>query len=256
MKSHPDWTHGGNVTLGLIHLRRQGQVQKAKPLFEAMARNRDDFSKVFKGNPDRAANFDLLMSGVGHELAVAGEFAAATEFYELTSPELALEECRWFGKEPAMQQLAVRIVNRMLAGLDDPAELTRQAGSPLFVEAAKITAEINQPYVAARLAQAMITRWQLPSAQQQRRRDMARATRTPLRQLASGDQAGDAAGHPRIGDRTPGASPSRTARISRGHRPAATRRWRFADQFAARQSVRVVDQRGREGQRPVGQVDR
>ena len=164
MKSHPDWTHGGNVTLGLIHLRRQGQVQKAKPLFEAMARNRDDFSKVFKGNPDRAANFDLLMSGVGHELAVAGEFAAATEFYELTSPELALEECRWFGKEPAMQQLAVRIVNRMLAGLDDPAELTRQAGSPLFVEAAKITAEINQPYVAARLAQAMITRWQLPSA--------------------------------------------------------------------------------------------
>ena len=64
-----------------------------------------------------------------------------------------------------MQQLAVRIVNRMLAGLDDPAELTRQAGSPLFVEAAKISAEINQPYVAARLAQAMITRWQLPSQQ-------------------------------------------------------------------------------------------
>ena len=164
MKSHPDWTHGGNVTLGLIHLRRQGQVEKAKPLFEAMLRNREDFSKVFQGNPERAANFDVLMSGVGHELAVAGKFAAATEFYELTTPELALEECRVFGKEPAMQQLAVRIVNRMLAGLDDPAELSRQAGSPLFVEAAKITAEINQPYVAARLAQAMITRWQLPSA--------------------------------------------------------------------------------------------
>ncbi len=164
MKSHPDWTHGGNVTLGLIHLRRQGQVEKAKPLFEAMLRNREDFSKVFQQNPERAANFNVLMSGVGHELAVAGEFAAATEFYELTTPELALEECRVFGKEPAMQQLAVRIVNRMLAGLDDPAELSRQAGSPLFVEAAKITAEINQPYVAARLAQAMITRWQLPSA--------------------------------------------------------------------------------------------
>ena len=164
MKSHPDWTHGGNLTLGLIHLRRQGQVEKAKPLFEAMLRNREDFTKVFQGNPERAANFDVLMSGIGHELAVAGKFTAATEFYELTTPELALEECRVFGKEPAMQQLAVRIVNRMLAGLDNPAELARQAGSPLFVEAAKITADINQPYVAARLAQAMITRWQLPSA--------------------------------------------------------------------------------------------
>ena len=164
MKSHPDWTHGGNVTLGLIHLRRQGNVSKANPLFEAMLRNRDDFSKLFQGNAERAANFDVLMSGVGHELAVAGKFATAIEFYKLTTPELALEECRLFGKEPAMQQLAVRIVNRMLAGLDDPAELTRQASSPLFVEAAKITAEIDQPYVAARLAQAMITRWQLPSA--------------------------------------------------------------------------------------------
>jgi len=164
MKSHPDWTHGGNLTLGLIHLRRQGSIQKAIPLFEAMLRSRDDFSKAFQGNPERTANFQVLMTGVGHELAVAGNFAAATEFYELTTPELALEECRVFGKEPAMQELAVRIVNRMLTGLNDPDELARQAGSPLFVEAAKITAEIDQPYVAARLAQAMITRWQLPSA--------------------------------------------------------------------------------------------
>lgn len=164
MKSHPDWTHGGNLTLGLIHLRRQGSIQKAIPLFEAMLRSRDDFSKAFQGNSERTANFQVLMTGVGHELAVAGNFAAATEFYELTTPELALEECRVFGKEPAMQELAVRIVNRMLTGLNDPDELARQAGSPLFVEAAKITAEIDQPYVAARLAQAMITRWQLPSA--------------------------------------------------------------------------------------------
>jgi hypothetical protein len=164
MKSHPDWTHGGNLTLGLIHLRRQGQVEKAKLLFEAMLRHREDFTKLFQGNAERAANFNVLMSGIGHELAIAGKFAAATEFYELTTPELALEECRVFGQEPAMQQLAVRIVNRMLAKLDNATELAQQAGSPLFVEAAKITAEIEQPYVAARLAQAMITRWQLPGA--------------------------------------------------------------------------------------------
>jgi tetratricopeptide (TPR) repeat protein len=164
MKSHPDWTVGGNVTLGLIKLQREGQIDQAKPLFEVMFRGRNQYDKVFGANSEQMSNFHLLASGVGHELAVAGKFAAASEFYELTTPELALEECRLFGKEPAMQQLAVRIVSRMLSKLDNPDELARQAGSPLFLEAAKITAEIDQPYVSARLAQAMITRWQLPGA--------------------------------------------------------------------------------------------
>jgi tetratricopeptide (TPR) repeat protein len=164
MKSHPDWTHGGNVTLGLIKLRRQGQTQQAKPLLKAMFRDRKDYDKLFGANSEQMANFDLLTCSLGHELALAGDFPAAAEFYELTAPELALEECRLFGREPLMQTLAVRIVNRLLSRLDDPQELTRQAGSPLFIDAAKITAEIKQPYVSARLAQAMITRWQLPLA--------------------------------------------------------------------------------------------
>ncbi|MBC7817429.1 MAG: tetratricopeptide repeat protein, partial [Planctomycetaceae bacterium] len=164
MQSHPIWKVGGNVTLGLTKLRQRGQTEKVKPLLDVLAQSADGLADRVDGRLEHAPSFHLLTCGLGHELAIAGDFAAATDFYELTTPELALEECRVFGKEPAMQQLAVRIVNRMLANLDDPSELTRQAGSPLFVEAAKITAEIQQPYVAARLAQAMITRWQLPSA--------------------------------------------------------------------------------------------
>jgi tetratricopeptide (TPR) repeat protein len=163
-KSHPDWTHGGNVTLGLIKLRRQDQAQQAKPLLTTLIRDRKDYDKLFGVNSEQMAHFDLLICGLGHELALAGDFAAAAEFYELTAPELALAECRLFGGEPLMQTLAVRIVNRLLSKLDDPQELTRQAGSTLFVDATKITAELKQPYVSARLTQAMITRWQQPLA--------------------------------------------------------------------------------------------
>ncbi len=163
-QSHPDWTLGGNVTLGMIRLK-QGKLDEAKKLFAVLMPKPETVAILFGPKITDYQGFNLLTCGIGVELAHARDFEAAASFYELSSDtETVLEHCRWFGKEPAMQQLAVRIVNRMLAGLDDPAELTRQAGSPLFVEAAKITAEINQPYIAARLAQAMITRWQLPSA--------------------------------------------------------------------------------------------
>ena len=163
-QAHPDWTLGGNVTLGMIRLK-QGKLDEAKKLFAVLMPKTNNVTILFGPQVSEYQGFILLVCGIGVELARAHDFEAAASFYELSSDtETVLEHCRWFGKEPAMQQLAVRIVNRMLAGLDDPAELTRQASSPLFVEAAKVTAEINQPYVAARLAQAMITRWQLPSA--------------------------------------------------------------------------------------------
>ncbi len=182
MKTHPHWTLGGNVTLGLVRLK-QGKFDEARSRLRVLidARQSPDFTEHPRDKNSqqsvqllrdldaepvtgRISAFALTTCGIGSELARAGDFEAAVLFYEVSSPELVLDHCRVFGREPAMQQLAVRIVNRMLAKLDDPAELTRQASSPLFVEAAKITAEINQPYVAARLAQAMITRWQLPSA--------------------------------------------------------------------------------------------
>ncbi len=163
-QTHPDWTLGGNVTLGMIRLK-QGKLDEAKKLFAIVIPKSDAFPIQFGPKLSDYQGFDLLTCGIGVELAHAQDFNSAASFYELSSDtETVLEHCRWFGKEPSMQQLAVRIVNRMLAGLDDPAELTRQAGSPLFVEAAKIAAEIDQPYVAAKLAQAMITRWQLPGA--------------------------------------------------------------------------------------------
>lgn len=187
MKSHPDWRLGGDVTLGMIRLK-QGRLDEAKQhwavllsnpaeqsstnqpedVFRAHVAARQRWEKAIFKEPRRPEDqrvFVFLPCEIGVELARARDFEAAASCYELSPDiETVLEHCRWFGKEPAMQQLAVRIVNRMLAGLDDPAELARQASSPLFVEAAKITAEINQPYVAARLAQAMITRWQLPGA--------------------------------------------------------------------------------------------
>ena len=163
-QTHPDWTLGGNVTLGWIRLK-QGRLAEARELFGVLQPKRDPLSSIFGPATSQHQVFPLLACGIAADFARANDFESAVAFYELSSDtEMVLEHCRWFGKEPAMQQLAVRIVNRMLAGLDDPAELARQAGSPLFVEAAKITTEINQPYVAARLAQAMITRWQLPNA--------------------------------------------------------------------------------------------
>ena len=165
MKTHPDWTLGGNVTLGLIRLK-QGRLDDAKTLFAAALKPKSETAPIqFGPKQSDYQGYDAMVCGVSVELARARDFEAAAAFYELSSDTATvLEHCRWFGKEPAMQQLAVRIVNRMLAGLDNPDELTRQAGSPLFIDAAKITSEINQPYVAARLAQAMITRWQLPGA--------------------------------------------------------------------------------------------
>ena len=182
-RKHPDWTIGGNVTLGWVR-HKQGKLAEAKELFNVLrprdmhgsgTRKSSDGGLASTNTPraaDRSlatsatnATFNLIVCGIAVDLARAGDFDGATSFYELASDtETVLEHCRWFGKEPVMQQLAVRIVNRMLAKLDNSDELNRQAGSPLFTEAAKIMAEINQPYSAARLAQAMITRWQLPGA--------------------------------------------------------------------------------------------
>jgi tetratricopeptide (TPR) repeat protein len=164
LRQHPSWNVFGNTLLGFVRLR-QGRNADASRHFQIVLQPLKESSKKPSAFNDFPQPPNLTASAIGLALARSGEHNLAAEFFECSpDPALVLEHCRWFGNQPEMQQLAVRIVHRMLARLDDNDNLTLLAGSPLFVEAAKVTAEINQPFVAARLAQAMITRWQLPGA--------------------------------------------------------------------------------------------
>ncbi len=156
LKKHPGWL-GGRLLLAMIRLR-QGNIAQARTLLI-------DLLKENSSPPT------LLSLAVGYELARHKELIdVALRFYDpaLTGSmswevrRIVLDHCRVHRQTTEFQQMAIDILLSLLP-TDELAPQNNQTISDSLGDVSTIAKDLNQPYIAARLAQALRLRGQCGS---------------------------------------------------------------------------------------------
>ena len=158
LTKHPGWL-GGRALLGMVRLR-QGNTKLA----------REELTTLLKEIPPPLPV--LLSLSMGYEVARHKDLVdVAMKFYEPATStamswemrQVVLEHCRVHGKIPEFQQMAIDVLLALLPS-DEINAAGNQSISSTLSEVSTIAKELNQPYIAARIAQSLRARAQQPNA--------------------------------------------------------------------------------------------
>ncbi|MCX7420659.1 MAG: tetratricopeptide repeat protein [Planctomycetia bacterium] len=158
LTKHPGWL-GGRALLGMVRMR-QGNTKQA----------REELTTLLKEIPPPLPV--LLSLSMGYEVARHKDLVdVAMKFYEPATStamswemrQVVLEHCRVHGKIPEFQQMAIDVLLALLPS-DEINAASNQSISSTLSEVSTIAKELNQPYIAARIAQSLRARAQQPNA--------------------------------------------------------------------------------------------
>ncbi|HLQ46541.1 MAG TPA: tetratricopeptide repeat protein, partial [Planctomycetaceae bacterium] len=180
LKKHPGWL-GGRALLGMIRLR-QGDPKQARTTLADLLKEglspplyRPQSPAIgYKIVQQKEGSSPLLLLSlvIGYEVARQKELVdVAMKFYEPAMSatmsweirRVVLEHCRVHGKIPEFQQMAIDILLSLLPS-DEVGEQDNQSISNTLSEVSTIAKDLNQPYIAARLAQTLRIRGQRPNS--------------------------------------------------------------------------------------------